>query len=74
MILSLCVVTEQSLTADLNTGIIIAIVYSGKITAASPESLHSINNTYTAAALFFGGLTVGESRLKNEFEPICAHI
>ncbi|KAH8089627.1 putative hydrogen-transporting ATPase [Filobasidium floriforme] len=40
-------------------GIIIAIVYSSKIQGASLETLHNTANTYTAAALFFGGLTVG---------------
>jgi V-type H+-transporting ATPase proteolipid subunit len=43
------------------TGIIIAIVYSSKIQGANPETLHNTANTYTAAALFFGGLTVGTS-------------
>jgi hypothetical protein len=48
-------------TSSTWPGIIIAIVYSSKIQGASLETLHNTANTYTAAALFFGGLTVGTS-------------
>lgn len=44
-------------------GLIIAIVFSSKVTVASAETLFSQSNLYTGYALFWAGLTVGASNL-----------
>lgn len=44
-------------------GLIMAIVYTSKLTSASSESLYSKDNLYTGYALFWGGITVGLSNL-----------
>lgn len=44
-------------------GLIIAIVFSSKLTVASPENMFSKSNLYTGYALFWAGLTVGASNL-----------
>ncbi|MCJ1435216.1 H(+)-transporting V0 sector ATPase subunit c'' [Xylographa pallens] len=44
-------------------GVIMAIVFSAKITSVSEENLYSGNNYYTGYALFWSGLTVGMCNL-----------
>ncbi len=44
-------------------GLIMAIVYTAKLTNASAESLYSKDNLYTGFSLFWGGITVGLSNL-----------
>ncbi|GMM34210.1 H(+)-transporting V0 sector ATPase subunit c'' [Saccharomycopsis crataegensis] len=44
-------------------GLIMAIVYTAKLTNASAESLYSKDNLYTGYSLFWGGVTVGLSNL-----------
>lgn len=44
-------------------GLIIAIVFSSKLTVASPETLLSKSNLYTGYSLFWAGITVGVSNL-----------
>lgn len=44
-------------------GLIIAIVFSSKLTVASKETLFSKSNLYTGYSLFWAGLTVGASNL-----------
>ncbi|CAR24908.1 V-type proton ATPase subunit c [Lachancea thermotolerans] len=44
-------------------GLIMAIVFSSKLTVASKETLFSKSNLYTGYSLFWAGLTVGLSNL-----------
>lgn len=44
-------------------GLIIAIVFSSKLTVASSETLLSKSNLYTGYSLFWAGITVGVSNL-----------
>lgn len=44
-------------------GLIISIVFSSKLTVASPETLYSKSNYYTGFSLFWAGITVGASNL-----------
>ncbi|CCF58332.1 hypothetical protein KAFR_0E01780 [Kazachstania africana CBS 2517] len=44
-------------------GLIIAIVFSSKLTVASADTLYSKSNLYTGYSLFWAGLTVGASNL-----------
>ncbi|SCV05541.1 LANO_0H09758g1_1 [Lachancea nothofagi CBS 11611] len=44
-------------------GLIMAIVFSSKVTVASPETMFSKSNLYTGYSLFWAGLTVGISNL-----------
>ncbi|SCU86706.1 LAMI_0D03268g1_1 [Lachancea mirantina] len=44
-------------------GLIMAIVFSSKVTVASKETMFSKSNLYTGYSLFWGGLTVGVSNL-----------
>lgn len=44
-------------------GLIMAIVFSSKLTSASPETLYSAGNLYTGYSLFWAGLTVGIANL-----------
>ncbi|AMD22175.1 HGL165Cp [Eremothecium sinecaudum] len=44
-------------------GLIMAIVFSSKVTVASAETLFSKSNLYTGYALFWAGLAVGMSNL-----------
>lgn len=47
-----------SFPAPLTSGVIMAIVFSSRITG-DVANLYSVNNYYTGFALFWGGLTVG---------------
>ncbi|KAL6949770.1 H(+)-transporting V0 sector ATPase subunit c'' [Hanseniaspora vineae] len=44
-------------------GLIMSIVFSSKITVASPETMFSHSNMYTGYSLFWAGLTVGACNL-----------
>ena len=44
-------------------GLIIAIVFSSKLTVASPETMFSKSNLYTGFSLFWAGITVGACNL-----------
>ncbi|KAF7724876.1 H(+)-transporting V0 sector ATPase subunit c'' [Apophysomyces ossiformis] len=44
-------------------GVIMAIVYSAKLTNISPEDLYTPSNYFTGHAIFWGGLTVGVCNL-----------
>lgn len=44
-------------------GLIMAIVFSAKLTSASADTLYSKSNLYTGYSLFWAGLTVGVSNL-----------
>ena len=44
-------------------GVIMAIVFSAKLTPAKPDTLYSGSNYYTGFALFWSGLTVGMCNL-----------
>ena len=44
-------------------GVIMAIVFSSKLSAASSENLYSAANYYTGYALFWSGITVGGCNL-----------
>ncbi|CAO0790737.1 unnamed protein product [Mucor circinelloides] len=44
-------------------GVIMAIVYSAKLTDVPPENLYSNSNYFTGHAIFWGGLTVGVCNL-----------
>lgn len=44
-------------------GLIMAIVFSAKLTSANSETMYSASNLYTAYSLFWAGLTVGLSNL-----------
>lgn len=44
-------------------GLIMAIVFSSKLTVSSKDSLYSKSNLYTGYSLFWAGLTVGVSNL-----------
>lgn len=44
-------------------GLITAIVFSSKLTLASPENLHSKSNLFTGYSIFWAGITIGVSNL-----------
>lgn len=44
-------------------GLIIAIVFSSKLTVATAETMYSKSNLYTGYSLFWAGITVGASNL-----------
>ncbi|EJS43491.1 ppa1p [Saccharomyces arboricola H-6] len=44
-------------------GLIIAIVFSSKLTVATAENMYSKSNLYTGYSLFWAGITVGASNL-----------
>ncbi|KAI8642656.1 ATP synthase subunit C-domain-containing protein [Parasitella parasitica] len=44
-------------------GVIMAIVYSAKLTDVPPENIFSSSNLFTGHAIFWGGLTVGVCNL-----------
>ena len=44
-------------------GLIMAIVFSSKLTVATPETLFSKSNLYTGYSLFWAGITVGVSNM-----------
>ncbi|KAH3899384.1 H(+)-transporting V0 sector ATPase subunit c'' SCDLUD_004827 [Saccharomycodes ludwigii] len=44
-------------------GLIMSIVFSSKVTVASPETVFSHSNMYTGFSLFWAGLTVGACNL-----------
>lgn len=44
-------------------GVIMAIVFSAKLTVVSGPALYSTNNYYTGFALFWAGITVGMCNL-----------
>ncbi|KAH3673073.1 hypothetical protein WICMUC_003906 [Wickerhamomyces mucosus] len=44
-------------------GLIMAIVFSSKLSSASPDTLYSAGNLYTGYSLFWAGITVGVANL-----------
>ncbi len=44
-------------------GLIMAIVFSSKVTVAEPETMFSKSNLYTGYSIFWAGITVGVSNL-----------